>query len=207
MLTLCSGIAYAATDTSEQDVTSGEPWAVHGQLTNVIHKHPNFTSPYSGESSLIAKGRAEETTDVTLYAGIRLWRGAELWLNPEIDQGFGLSNTVGIAGFPSGEAYKVGADTPYLRLPRTFIRQMISLGGDMEKTESGANQLAGTKSSDNLTLTLGKFSVVDMFGTNTYAQKNGERTNLSAAKWHAKRYGSKRWRNIFHPRYARGLVL
>ena len=29
-------------------------------------------------------------------------------MNPEIDQGFGLSNTLGLAGFSSGEAYKVG---------------------------------------------------------------------------------------------------
>jgi high affinity Mn2+ porin len=118
---------------------------------------------------LKADGRTEETTDLTLYAGIRLWRGAELWLNPEIDQGFGLSNTVGVAGFPSGEAYKIGANTPYLRLPRAFFRQVIPLGGGSEKIESAANQLAGLKSSDNLTLTIGKFSVVDIFDTNTYA--------------------------------------
>ena len=49
---------------------------------------------------------------------MRLWHGAELWINPEIDQGFGLANTQGIAGFPSGEAYKVGADYPYARMQR-----------------------------------------------------------------------------------------
>ena len=46
---------------------------------------------------------------MTAYIGRRLWEGAELWINPEIDQGFGLSGTLGVAGFTSGEAYKVGA--------------------------------------------------------------------------------------------------
>jgi len=44
---------------------------------------------------------------VTAYAGARLWRGGEFWVNPEIDQGFGLSGTLGAAGFPSGEAFKI----------------------------------------------------------------------------------------------------
>jgi high affinity Mn2+ porin len=158
---------------SAQSVTKEAPipetWAVHWQFTNVTQRHSRFTSPYSGQNSLEANGRTEQTTDVTLYAGKRLWRGAELWLNPEIDQGFGLSNTIGMAGFPSGEAYKIGANTPYLRLPRAFIRQVIDLGGSQQKTEAGANQLAGSNAADNVTLTVGKFSVVDIFDTNKYA--------------------------------------
>jgi len=148
---------------------SPERWAIHGQLTNVTQSHPLFTSPYSGTNSLQSNGRTEETTDITLYAGTRLWRGAELWLNPEIDQGFGLNNTVGMAGFPSGEAYKVGANTPYLRLPRAFIRQVIQLGGAEEGVESAANQLAGSRAANNVVLTVGKFSAVDIFDTNSYA--------------------------------------
>ena len=154
---------------SSEDGLVPEAWAVHGQVTNVTQRHPRFTSPYSGTNSLIANGRTEETTDLTLYAGVRLWRGAELWINPEIDQGFGLSNTVGIAGFPSGEAYKIGANTPYLRLPRAFLRQVIPMGRTVQKVEAGPNQLAGSTASDNVTLTVGKFSVTDIFDTNSYA--------------------------------------
>ena len=49
-------------------------------------------------------------------------RRAEIWINPEIDQGFGLSGTFGVAGFPSAEAYKVGSSYPYARVPRAFLR-------------------------------------------------------------------------------------
>ena len=143
--------------------------ALHVQFTNVAQKHAAFRSAYEGANSLHARERAEETSDLTFYAGMRPWRGAELWINPEIDQGFGLSNTVGAAGFPSGEAYKVGANQAYLRLPRVFLRQVIALGEGTEAVEAGANQLAGPRAEDNFTITIGKFSVGDVFDANEYA--------------------------------------
>ncbi|MFK5073502.1 carbohydrate porin, partial [Klebsiella pneumoniae] len=88
--------------------------------------------------------------------GRKLWSGAELWINPEIDQGFGLSGTLGVAAFPSAEAYKVGAVEPYARLPRLFVRQTIGLGGETEEVVSGPNQLGGRQSKDRLVITMGK---------------------------------------------------
>jgi high affinity Mn2+ porin len=161
--------ASAGGPSGRADEPEDETWAVHGQVTNVTQGHRHFRSPYAGTNSLDPNGRTEETTDVTLYAGVRLWRGAELWLNPEIDQGFGLSNTVGVAGFPSGEAYKIGSNTPYLRLPRIFVRQTIALGPADQPGAGSANQLAGPSSSDKVTITVGKFSVTDVFDTNSYA--------------------------------------
>ena len=143
--------------------------AVHGQLTNITQKHSRFNSPYSGANSIDPDGRVEETTDLTLFAGLRPWQGAEVWLNPEVDQGFGFNNTLGLAGFPNGGAYKLGSNAPYLRLPRAFIRQTISLGGELQTIEPAANQLGGTRSANNLILTVGKFAVTDIFDTNTYA--------------------------------------
>lgn len=106
---------------------------------------------------------------MTLYLGARLWSGAEAWVNPEIDQGFGLDNTLGVAGFPSGEAYKVGRSHPYWRLPRLYLRQSIDQGGSRESVESLANQFGGTRSSDRWVFTVGKFSVTDIFDANQYA--------------------------------------
>src|SRR5262249_7948127 len=98
-----------------------------------------------------------------------LWHGAEFWVNPEIDQGFGLSDTHGVAGFPSAEAYKVGSTQPYGRVQRAFLRQTIDLGGETLKVDSDLNQLAGTQSANRIVITIGKFSVVDIFDTNLYA--------------------------------------
>ncbi|MDP9096888.1 MAG: carbohydrate porin [Pseudomonadota bacterium] len=158
-----------ASSPAPAEPTLPETWAVHGQITNVTQWHGRFNSPYRGTNSLQSDGRTEETTDITVYAGLRLWKGAELWLNPEVDQGFGLDNTVGMAGFPSGEAYKVGADRPYLRLPRLFVRQTMALGSTIDAVLPAANQLAGSRATDNLTITVGKFSPTDVFDTNDYA--------------------------------------
>ena len=74
-----------------------------------------------------------------------------------MDQGFGLDNTLGVAGFPSGEAYKVGKKEPYLRLPRAFVRQTLDMGEERETVDGAANQLRGSRSIDRWVFTVGKF--------------------------------------------------
>jgi len=146
-----------------------ENWAIHGQATNVWLLQPAFRSPYRGTHSLRAGANGRETVDVTVYAGIRPWPGAEIWINPEVDQGFGLSDTFGVAGYVSGEAYKVGKAQPYVLVQRGFLRQTIDLGGETEKLEPDLNQLGGIQTANRLVFTIGKYSVVDIFDTNKYA--------------------------------------
>jgi high affinity Mn2+ porin len=141
----------------------------HGQTTFVWQGYPAIRSPYAGLFSLPGSGLGRETFDATLYAGIRLWQGAELWISPEIDQGFGFADTHGVAGFPSGESYKLGSSYPYVRMQRGFLRQTINLGGEVEKVDADISQFAGTRTENRLVLTIGKFSVVDIFDTNKYA--------------------------------------
>jgi len=143
-------------------------FAVHGQTTFLEQYDPPFRSPYTGTNSLIPN-EGRETFDATAFLGWRLWDGAELWVDPEIDQGFGLSATLGVAGFPSGEAFKLGESVPYARLPRAFIRQTINLGGDTQKVDAAANQFGGSQTANRLVLTVGKFGVTDVFDTNKYA--------------------------------------
>jgi high affinity Mn2+ porin len=146
-----------------------EDWAIHGQITEVTQFHPAFTSPYRGANSLDPGNRGDETVALTIFAGVRPWSGGEIWVNPEIDQGFGLSNTLGAAAFPSGEAYKVGSSVPYFRLQRLFFRQTFDLGGEVQQDDPAANQLGGSHTADNVVITAGKISVVDIFDTNDYA--------------------------------------
>ena len=143
-------------------------FAVYGQATYVEQETDGFQAPYSGPNSL-SPGMGRETADATLYLGARPWRGAELWVNPEADQGFGLDDTLGLAGFSSGEAYKVGRKTPYFRLQRAFLRQTINLGGETRPVEAGPNQLAVPQSANRVIVTLGKMSVGDVFDVNRYA--------------------------------------
>jgi high affinity Mn2+ porin len=143
-------------------------FAFHAQATYLQQYDPPFRAPYKGPNSLDSN-ISRQTSDLTAFAGIRLWQGAEAWVNPEIDQGFGLSGSLGAAGFPSGEAYKVGADYPYMRVHRAFLRQTINLGGEVGTLEPGLNQFSGSVTSDRLIFTIGKFGAVDIFDTNRYA--------------------------------------
>jgi high affinity Mn2+ porin len=142
--------------------------AVHGQTTFVEQYAPPFHSPYVGPNSLIPN-QGRETWDTTFGMGAKLWRGAEFWVDPEIDQGFGLSATEGVAGFPAGTAFKVGASVPYARIHKAFVRQVIDLGGESKKIDAGFNQFAGSQTADRLVITLGKFAVTDVFDVNKYA--------------------------------------
>ena len=149
----------------------GSPWAVYGQYTNTYQWHPAFSAPgyIATAQSLTPSNNGEQTNDATLYLGYRLDAQTEIWVNPEEDQGFGLSDTLGIAGFPSGEAYKVGAVNPYYRTPRLFVRKVWNLDGASTEVAAGENQMAQTRSANNVVVTVGKFAVTDVFDTNTYA--------------------------------------
>jgi hypothetical protein len=156
-----------ATPQSWQD-GSGDRFSIHWQATYVEQETLGFNAPYSGPNSL-SPYSGRETVDTTLFAGARLWSGAETWINPEIDQGFGLDDTHGVAAFSSGNAYKVGKNQPYLRLARWFVRQSVDLDDKLEETDGGANVFAGRRSPNRLVFTVGKFAVTDIFDTNQYA--------------------------------------
>jgi high affinity Mn2+ porin len=174
---LVGAALLAASGAWAQEAASAPPsppapdpfWAVHAQATVTEQGTLAFPSDFRGPQSLDPATRGRETVDVTLFAGVRPWSGAEIWINPEIDQGYGLNNTLGVAGFPSAEAYKVGDPNPYLKLPRLFLRQTIDLGGKDQTVDADANQMAGHQTDNRLVLWIGKFAVTDVFDTNKYA--------------------------------------
>ena len=146
-----------------------ERWAVHGQFTDIFQYHPAFSSPYQGAQSFDRRNHTGNTFDATLYLGLAPWRGAELWVDPELQQGFAPNNTTGVAGYVNGDGAKVGKTHPYIRLQRVFLRQTLDLGGGTESVEGDQNVLAGARTHDRMTLTLGKFNATDVFDTNRYA--------------------------------------
>jgi high affinity Mn2+ porin len=164
----CWGQAAQASADSPPD----DRFAIQGQTTFTEQAHPAFPSPFEGPNSLDAVANGRETWDATLFLGARLWRNAEVWIDPETDQGFGLSDTLGVAGFPSAEAYKVGRIDPYFRLQRFFVRDTIDLGGAPGKVDADLNQFAEDDTADRLVVTVGKFAVTDIFDANSYAHNS-----------------------------------
>ncbi|MDR7035910.1 high affinity Mn2+ porin [Methylobacterium sp. BE186] len=145
-----------------------ERFSLHGQTTFFNQAVPGFRSPYRGPNSLVPH-QAQATTTATLFLGLKLWEGTELYYNPEFSQGFGLSRTLGVAGFVNGEAQKAGAPFPKLRSNRYFLRQTFGLGGETEDVADGPNQVATRRDVERVTVVAGKFALGDFFDGNAYA--------------------------------------
>jgi high affinity Mn2+ porin len=144
-------------------------WNVHAQTTFLPQGYPAFPALYSGPYSLPPGGQLQATWTTTAFLGARLWDGGEVYFDPELAQGFGLNGTLGVAGFPNGEAQKAGAAFPKIRAQRYYLKQTFGLGGEQEDVSDGPNQLAGKRDIDRVTLVVGRFAIGDFFDNNSYA--------------------------------------
>jgi high affinity Mn2+ porin len=150
--------------------TESDRWEIHGQTTYLPQGYPAFHAPYSGPNSLTPAPQAQATWSNSLFLNARLWEGGEVYYNPELLQGFGLNDTVGVAGFPNGEAQKSNFPYPHYNTSRLFLRQTFGFGGEQEELASGPTQLGGKVDVSRLTLQAGKFAVIDVFDGNAYAK-------------------------------------
>jgi high affinity Mn2+ porin len=144
-------------------------WSLHAQSTLIEQWRGDIHSPYQGTNSLVAQREDKHTATLTLFMGRKLWAGGEIYYDPEMSQGTGLSESVGMAGFPNGEATRAGARVPEYNTARLFVRQTLGLGDEREAVASAQNQLAGERDIERLTFTLGKLSATDVFDFNDYS--------------------------------------
>jgi high affinity Mn2+ porin len=170
-----SDVANSALAETNQAATAAS-WNWHAQSTIIIQGDPSFPAKYSGPNSLNSQGEIKETVSVDLMAGARLWSGAEAFVDGLLWQGFGLSKTLGVEGFPNGEGFRLGTKVPNVTFSRLFLRQTIGLGGETEPVSDSPIQLAGTRDISRLTFTVGKISAKDIFDNNAYA--NDPRTQF-----------------------------
>ncbi len=173
---LLSGRLLLCAQTNIPVISEFQTWNWHAQNTIVLQATPPFPAAYSGPNSLNRGGEIRETVSLDLIAGVRLWRGAEAHVDGLMWQGFGLSQALGVDGFPNGEAFRLGTDIPNVNLCRVFVRQTIGLGGEPEKVGDDALHLAGWQDVKRVTFTLGRMNVKDIFDNNTYA--NDPRTQF-----------------------------
>jgi high affinity Mn2+ porin len=162
-------------DGAKGDAAQEERFSVHGQMTLVGQGYPKFRSLYEGANSLPSHAGIAETFSITTFLGLRLWKGAEAYLNPETTQGYGLADGYGFAGFPNNEAFQGGSEPMNLKFQRYFLRQILGLGGEQEKIDAGQNTLEGMVDANRVTVTIGKYGVTDIFDDNRYAHdsRNG----------------------------------
>ena len=145
-----------------------ERWNFYWQATSIGDGHGTFRSPYSGPFSLQNRREADVSFTTTLFLGFQLWRNTQMYVNPEIAGGRGLSGVNGLANAPNGEMPRVLTATPKPYLARGYITHDFSFGEDREETSSDENQLAGLRPARRYSISIGRFSDTDFFDGNRY---------------------------------------
>ena len=152
-----------------QDTIKQQRFNFHFQQTIITQYKPSFSAPYSGDNSLSPKEETQTSLTSTFFGGARLWKGAEVYFNPEMSGGAGLSKTLGVAGFPNGETFRVGSAEPKIYIARLYLNQNFTWGNDRDTIKDDLNTLAGFKSKRYFSITVGKFGMSDFFDANAFS--------------------------------------
>jgi high affinity Mn2+ porin len=162
-------LMLAATHAFAQDTLKQQPFSFHFQETTITQYKPAFSAPYSGANSLSTQSETQTSLTTSLFGAARLWKGAEAVFDPEISGGAGLSKTLGIAGFPNGETFRVGEVAPKIYIARLYFQQNFEWGTEKDTITDDQNQLAGLKSKRYFSFTAGKFGMADFFDGNEFS--------------------------------------
>ncbi len=149
-----------------------ERWNVYGQFTYISSWKLPFQAPYTNANgsinSLVPGAERSFTGTFTLFFGLKLWQGGEAYFVPEVIAERPLSGLHGIGGaIQNFELQKDGTETPQLYRSRLFLRQTFGFGGDHVVKASDPLQLGTVVDSRRLVLTLGNFTILDMFDRNS----------------------------------------
>ncbi len=170
---LFSHYVFAQQDTISDNNQSRSKslWSTHFQFTAVSQSHSSFKSKYAGTNSLYnGVERGFLTITSTAYIGRKLWRYTNVYANPEISGGKGVSGARGIAGFTNGESFRIGDPQPALYMARYYLQQHIALSANQYDTiEEDANQVKEIVPARRITITAGKFALSDFFDANSYS--------------------------------------
>lgn len=154
---------------AEKDTIQNKQLSIHFQATVVNQFKPSFKGKYSGGNSLIFNVENKTSLTSTLFLGAGLWKGASIFLNPEIAGGSGLSEALGIADATNGETFRVGDPSPKIYLARLFFQQLFPLSDEYLYQEDDENQLAKKVPTKYLIAIVGKIGLSDFFDDNKYS--------------------------------------
>ena len=161
-----SAASTNATDSGSEAVN--ERWNLFYQATSIGQYHGAFRSPYAGPNSLQNYSERDVSLTTTLFFGLRLSQNTQIYFDPEIAGGKGLSGVTGIANFPNGEMPRVASATPKPYIARLYLTHDFGFGTEKEAVTSDENQLGGTRPMTRYTVVVGRFTVTDFFDSNRY---------------------------------------
>lgn len=170
LLALCVGLASAQAAPPATPALFPHPaqsWYVAGQANYIYQAHGAFPAPYSGPNSLVNTPEDALSRVLTLYAGWQADPHFELLADVEETGGQGLSQVLGMAGFPNLDAVRNPAlgTAPYLA--RGLAHIVIGLS-KAEVTVAPSPVSSFTRlPRRRLEVWVGKMSVPDFFDANS----------------------------------------
>ncbi len=162
-------LTYLTINAQKIDSVKNDRFSIHAQTTVINQFKPSFSAKYTGENSLITQQESKTSITATLYMGLRLWKGASLFIDPEIAGGSGLSEALGIAEATNGETFRIGDPSPQIYLARLFYKQVFALTSEKNYQATDFNQLGEHLPSKYFAFTVGKIGVADYFDDNQYS--------------------------------------
>jgi hypothetical protein len=159
-------------DHGEHDIVN-ESWNAYAQFTYISSWKPGFSAAYTNlngsPNSLLPSAERSFTGTATIYLGVRLWKGAEFYLVPELISELPLSGLKGLgAAIQNSELQKGGDEIPRFYRSRAYLKQTFGFGGHPVVKESGQQQLGKTDDSRRLVVVAGNFSLLDFFDKNAF---------------------------------------
>ena len=80
-----------------------------------------------------------------------------------------MSQTLGIAGFPNGETFRVGGVQNKIYIARLYFKQTFEWGKEKDTIAPDADVLGGLKSKRYFSFAIGKYNMGDFFDQNNFS--------------------------------------
>jgi high affinity Mn2+ porin len=154
-------------------------WWLSGQINVIEQAHDAFPGKYSGPHSFLATPERTVSRVLTLYTGLRLGRGWEVFLDIESAGGRGLSDAFGLAGFTDLDVVRnpTLGSAPYLA--RLMVRKIIALSSEQVDATPTSLALAPHLPARRVEIRAGKLGIVDFFDLNAV----GTDSHLQFTNW------------------------
>jgi high affinity Mn2+ porin len=153
---------------------------ISGQSNFIFQAHGGFRSPYAGTNSF--QSNVEQTALsrlVTLYTGVKLQRWTEFIFDVEEAGGKGLSEALGIAGFPNLDVVRNPTLSQNVYLARYIIHETIPVTADRVTEQPNPFYLQTSLPRRRIEFLMGKMSMVDFFDVNAV----GSDSHLQFTNW------------------------
>ena len=138
-----------------------------GQVNFIFQTHPPFDAKYTGPNSLQPNYEKATSRVLTLYTGYKFNGSTEALVDIEETGGEGLSQALGVAGFPNLDVVRnpTLSQSPYVA--RAMFHGVVALSKDRVEADPGPLSTFTELPARPLEIRVGKFGMVDFFDVNS----------------------------------------